>query len=506
MSKNVEPDEVMTEIIDDVSFYTDKNNYEDVYVEFNTINGGGYFGRKDSKYFLAVLGHEYRARTGLLVNPDFETLVDIKGQDAIASQAFPVTIYHRLAGKLDKTVVYYLGDKNRQCVVIRPGVWKVTPITKSKSKKIKFLQTNVVLPQTMPVAGGNYFDLLRPYINLPDDDFKLLAICIAQFFSRQRSHFALILSSDKGTGKSTLTKLIQKLIDPSKIEANVMTCREQDLKVHLAGSYLACFDNTDYLKTEVSNLLCSAITGSTVVKRKLYTDADQVVLNLHNAVILNGIGCVPRKSDLIERSLLFELQPIGKDNRRTERAFWTDFEKDKPKILGAIFDTLSKAMEILPTLQVENLHRMADAHEEMLAIALAQGISEEEFTRIFQSNLDRLQDAYTQNNSFVEHVLNYMSKRPSGIKAPVSKVFQEMRDSIVGSADFFPKTPNKLSQRLNEEKDALLKAGYILERGRLNSYANYIRIAPVPKNQQTKSQKQAIKDRTEAQVSAPNEK
>lgn len=493
MAQKFSPDDTMIEIMNDVSFYTDKNNIEDVYVEFQTINGGGFFGRNDSKFFFSVLSNEYRKRTGLLTDPDFEAFVKIKSEDAIATQAAPVLIRHRLTGSFDRKILYSLGDKQRQSVLITSKGWKLVPNT--TVKKVKFLHTSVDLPQVMPVTGGDYLNLLRPYINLPDDDFKLLAVCIAQFFSRKSSHFALIISSDKGTGKSTLTKVVQKLIDPSKIDANVMTRREEDLKVHLAGTYLACFDNTTYLKTDESNLLCATITGSTAVKRKLYTDADQLVLSLHNVIVLNGIDIIPGKSDLIQRSLLFELQPISERDRKTDDEFWKGFEQDMPAILGAIFDTLSKAMKILPTLQVENLCRMADAHKEMLAIAVTLGIPQEEFTRILYSNLDKLQDAYTQSNSFVELILDYMSKRPGGINAPAQKLFQELKDSIVGTADFFPKSPNKLSQKLNEEKDALLKAGYTV--GRIKKpTANYIQITPIPKNQQTKQQKEAIDART----------
>lgn len=502
MAQKFSPDDTMIEIMKDVSFYTDKNNNEDVYIEFKTINGGGYFGRKDSQYFLSVLANEYRKRTGLFTDPDFETFVKIKSQDAIATQAAPVLIQHRLTGSFGKRILYSLGDKQRQCVLVTPKGWKLVPSTKATG--VKFLHTNADRPQAIPVGGGDYLKLLRPYINLPDDDFKLLAVCIAQFFSRKSSHFALIISSDKGTGKSTLTKLIQKLIDPSKIDANAMPYKEEDLKVHLAGTYLACFDNTACLKTYVSNLLCAAITGSTAVKRKLYTDADQVVLSLHNVIVLNGIEIIPVKSDLIERSLLFELQSISEKDRKTDDEFWTSFDKDMPAILGAIFDTLSKAMKILPTLQVENLCRMADAHKEMLAIAIVLGIPQEEFTRILYSNLDKLQDAYTQSNSFVELILDYMSKRPGGINAPAQKLFQELKDSIVGATDFFPKSPNKLSQKLIEEKDALLKAGYTVGRSR-KATANYIQIAPVPKNQQTREQKAAISARAKLLDDAAND-
>ncbi len=504
-AKKDEPDEIMLEIMDKVAFFTDKSNCEDVYVEYNGMDGKSYFERPNSTHFRSLLSYEYRERTGLRTKPDFQSYVDVKCEDAIAGQGAPVTLCHRLTGTLSKKIIYFLGGNKRQCVIIRPDKDKWFLTTNEKIKNLKFLQTNVDQPQVKPVPGGNYLDLLRPYINLADDDFKLLAICIAQFFSRQKSHYALILSSDKGTGKSTLTKLIQDLVDPSKIGANIMTNHEKDLKTHLSGTYLACFDNTKQLRTDVSNLLCSAITGATAVKRKLYTDSDQVILNLHNVIILNGIDIIPSKSDLVDRSLLFELRPISKAERQTDNDYWNKFKKDKPAILGAIFDTLKKAMDIFPTLNVDGYQRMADANEEMIAIAKALGISEKEFSRILQSNRDRLDAAFMQNDPFIEHILDYMSKRSSGICAPATEVFKELKNSIVGATDFFPKSPARLSHRLKQEESALSRAGYVMEKKKGRN-ANYIVIKPVPKNQQTKAQKEAISARAKVKSSTPDTK
>lgn len=491
-------DDTMFEIVDDISFYIDETNKNEIYVEFKTIGGGGHLYKVDDVKFLSILGNEYRKKTGLLANPDFKPLLDIHCQDAIATGASTVKLNHRLFGSLATNQIYYSFDESKkQCVSITPNKWGFKPYVKLQGNKFK--PDVADKPQVVPVRGGDYLNLLRPYINLKEDDFKLLAICIAQFFSRQCSHYALILSSDKGTGKSTLTKLIQELIDPSMIEATVMTKREEDLKVHLAGTYLACFDNTEYLRGDVSNLLCSAITGSTAVKRQLYTNADKVVLSLHNVVVLNGIGIVPQKSDLVDRSLLFELQPISKSARRTDSEFWDAFNRDKPSILGAVFDALVKAMNNMSNLKIDESPRMADAYKEMLAIALALDIPQDEFSRIFNSNIGRLQEAYTQGNRFVEHVLEFMSKRPAGIKASANTVYNEMRSSIVGDSSFFPSSASWLSRRLNEEKDALLNAGYEYKSVKTEK-ANFIHITRVPKNRQTKAQKEAIADRAKRQA------
>lgn len=181
---------------------------------------------------------------------------------------------------------------------------------------------------------------------------------------------------------------------------------------------------------------------------------------------------------------LKQLRPIPKTGRIPDSDFWRDFEAKKAHIIGAIFDTLVKAMGVLPTLTFKTLERMADAHKEMTAIAVALGVEQEEFQRIFNQSKDRLQDAYNQTNELVELVVEYMRTRRS-IDLPASKLYEELREGIKGSGKFFPDNPSVLSRKLNLEKDALYAAGYTFSKKRVGGY-NHIVISHIPKNQQTK--------------------
>lgn len=266
-----------------------------------------------------------------------------------------------------------------------------------------------------------------------------------------------------------------------------MPNNEGDLKTLLANSYLVCFDNTATLTTQFSNILCAAITGSKDAKRKLYSDCDQIILNLHNLVVINGIDIVPYKSDLAERSLLFELLPISPKDRKTDAKFWGDFAKDKPFILDALYATLAQAITILPDIKEENLHRMADANLECIAVGEALGIPQEEFQRILWDNNKKLQEAYAQNNPFVDAIVSYVMTHGS-IDNRATEVYRIISNSIPGNPKFFPDSPSSLSRKLNEERDALEQAGV-----RFNRYkrpdSNYISLKKIPKSQQTKAQK-----------------
>ena len=478
---------VMQAILDEsVAFWLDKDNPTNVYVEFQDIKGAYRFEPSGSTYFLASLGHAYRQETGDTILPDFSELLAIKCQDAIVEQENLVTINHRVAGSMNGRIAYFLADGKRRTVVVTPEGWKIV----SKARE-KFIKHEADISQVKPVPGGNLLALLRPYVNLSDDNFKLLAIWLVQAFSRQSSHYALVISSEKGTGKSTLTKLLRLLIDPSHSAASLTPTNESDLKNLLANTFVACFDNTTSMSENYSNILCAAITGAKDLKRKLYTDCDQVILNLHNIVILNGIDIVPYKSDLAERSLLFELQKITADKRMTDRDFWGNFEADKPAILGAIFDTLQEAMRIRLSLTIKERARMADAYEEMIAISLALGISEDEFERIFQANRNMLEASYVLNNPFVELVFDYVNYKKR-IDAPGQQVYDELFESKGRGGRFFPDSASALSRRLKKERDILEDVGIMFSKHK-RANGNYIRLEKVPQSQMTQKQKDTAK-------------
>ena len=158
----------------------------------------------------------------------------------------------------------------------------------------------------------------------------------------------------------------------------------------MANNKFVAFDNTKQQKEAVSDILCGATTGTSLTKRTLYTTFEETILKIKNIIILNGIDIVPNKSDLLERSVLFELKKISPSDRKSESEFWKLFYEKKPYILGAIFDILSKAIAIRQTLELEKTHRMSDAYTDMVAIALAMDIKQDEFIRIFNDNISKI--------------------------------------------------------------------------------------------------------------------
>lgn len=490
--------EVIQKILDEqVTFFFNKEDDNDVYAEFEDSRGVTCFEPINSTAFQRFLRREYRKQTDGEIFTKFEDFLQAACDDAHEENPIKVSICRRVHGSSKKRVVYSLANDERQCVVIISGKWVVLP--ENKLEKIRFLKSTAALPQVVPTRGGDYLKLLRPYVNLDKDNFLLLAVWMVQCLSKASSHFALLMSGGQGTGKSTLTRLIQSLVDPAVTSKAILPNTERDLKVHLTNSYMVCYDNTRPLTDKFSDIFCSAVTGATVVLRELHTTNNQVALPLHNIIVLNGINIIPGQSDLAERCFLFEPRKISKELRQTDDQFWTNFEKDKPAILGAMFEVLSKAMAILPTLQMGSLHRMADAHQEMTAIAVALDTDPTEFDRIFWANVDHLKMANTASNPFVEAVLDYLQHRPNENTMTMSGLLDAMRNDFANRSRnahlaSLPKDSSWLSRKLSEAETSLNEAGY-KTRFDYKSDATYITIKKIASKRLTKAQKEATERR-----------
>ena len=203
--KYAEADEqVMQDILDEeVTFYCDSLNPSSIYAEYHTHNGALAFEPIDAKMFQAFLGVTYRSRSEDNILPDFSTMLAIRSQDMLYNHKdHEVKINRRVAGSISKgKIAYFMADDHWSTIMIQATGWK-----KMQSKKLKFLKNPFDEAQVIEPCEEDLLKLMRPYVNMNGDDFTLFVIYVVQAFSRYSSHFAAIISSNKGTGKSTLTR------------------------------------------------------------------------------------------------------------------------------------------------------------------------------------------------------------------------------------------------------------------------------------------------------------
>jgi len=168
----------------------------------------------------------------------------------------------------------------------------------------------------------------------------------------------LEIKGSQGSAKSTCQKILRALIDPSDSPLRTQPRDERDLMISAKHSHLLGFDNLSSISDWLSDGLCRLATGGGLATRQLYTDDTQMIFYASRPVFLNGISDLVTRGDLLDRTVCLRLPPIPKEARRPEKELWTKFMAARPRILGALLDTVSSALRNVDSVRLPNLPRM----------------------------------------------------------------------------------------------------------------------------------------------------
>ena len=94
------------------------------------------------------------------------------------------------------------------------------------------------------------------------------------------------------------------------------------------------------------------------MKRSLYTNDDEFIRSYRRCFVLNGIGSIMFRPDLIDRAIIFDI-PLLKDTW-PETIMVEEWKKALPGILGGFFTAVSKAMGVVAQVTGHEKFRMAD--------------------------------------------------------------------------------------------------------------------------------------------------
>ena len=209
-------------------------------------------------------------------------------------------------------------------------------------------------PLPAPQQGASLQDL-REFINVNDDDFRLVLGWMLATLNPMVKSPILWLNGDKGRGKTMLTKFLKDLIDPDFAGVIAPSRTQRDMTAECSSSYIIGVDNVSRFSQAWSDRLCRMVTGAGTVSRQLRPDNKAVAIKSQNAMIINSISFTPPADDLEERCFCVKLQKLDKTSRKTEEELKALFDQKRPMILGALLDAVSA------TLGINNYSKNIDA-------------------------------------------------------------------------------------------------------------------------------------------------
>ena len=432
------------------------NETNDTYAE---ICVGGH------KEILAVNNNEfflwaqklYFKQTGKTIRQDnLKQVINILNAETRFGDNPNVTLYNRVA-KSDNCFWYDLTNKSWESIKISEKGWSV-----ENDGPTLFCRYRHQQPQITPKQGGDISRIFE-YINVKQ--YKTLFTCwLVSCFVPDIPHPMPIIHGEKGAAKSTACVLLKKLIDPSSLETLTLNKNEKSLIINLKQHFYLPFDNVSVISNEISDTLCRAITGGALQQRKLFTDEDDCIFTFKRCLTINGINNVANRADLLDRSIMFELERVSPTNRKKLQDIYKSFEEDRPYLLGSIFDILSKAMSIYPTVDLQELPRMADFCQWGFAIAEAMGGLGNKFLEEYNSNQSIQNDEAIDADPCAFLIVEYMRNKDCW-NGRVSeflialKTEAENQGFNTKNSTILPQAPNALSRRIKAIKSNLETVG-----------------------------------------------
>ena len=212
----------------------------------------------------------------------------------------------------------------------------------------------------MPERGGSLTEL-RPFLNLDGEDaFVLICSWLVAALRPQGPYPLLILMGEQGSAKSVNMRFLRALVDPATAALKSVPTSDRELMIAATGSWVLAYDNLSGITPAMSDAFCRMATGGGLSVRELYTNSEEVIFDAARPITINGIDDLTGRADLLSRSIALTMPTIEPGKRRTEAGLTAEFERARPRILGALCDAVSVALRRLPDVRLESPPRMSD--------------------------------------------------------------------------------------------------------------------------------------------------
>lgn len=259
------------------------------------------------------------------------------------------------AGLHGRAIYLDLGRPDWSVARIDGEGWRI-----ERESPMKFIRPAGLRPLPEPVRGGSIKELWT-FINVTDKADRILIIAWLLMALRPTGPYpALILNGEQGSAKTSTCRVLRRLIDPNLADMRSVPKDDQNLMLTASNSHVIAFDNLSTISGDLADGLCRIATGGGFATRRLFSDNDEIIINVCKPILFNGIPALASRPDLAERAITVTLPAIPDDARRPEAEFWRDFEAAAPRILGALLGGVSFALKWLPETTLPRLPRMAD--------------------------------------------------------------------------------------------------------------------------------------------------
>lgn len=224
------------------------------------------------------------------------------------------------------------------------------------------------------------------------------------------------------------------------------------------NAWICSYNNISHLSPEISDAFCALATDGGFATRTLFENEDETIFNTRRPVILNGINELADRPDLVDRMTSLFLQAIPEDKRRPEKEIIDEFERVRPKVLGALLTAVSAAIRNRPTTKLNRLPRMADMALWVTAAEPALGWNKGRYANALMQNRAASNDAVIESSMIGQALIALVERGPFlGTATELLKAIEVSRPSSVPHE--WPRSAKGMSEALRRVAPNLRAAG-----------------------------------------------
>ncbi len=357
----------------------------------------------------------------------------------------------------DGAIYLDLADDRWRVIEIDTAGWRLLD-----RSPVPFRRPGGMRPLPVPVPGGS-LDGLREFINVADDEqFRLLAGWPLGAFRPAGPYIVLVLTGEQDAAKSTVGRVLRSLVDPNEVGDRTLPRDEQSMAIAASNAWIASFDNVSTLPDWQSDALARLSTGAGFGTRQLYSNDDEFLVRVSRPIILNGIGGIITRPDLMDRAIVVDLVAIDEEARRDEREFYASLERERPRLLGALLNAVSSAFGREDLVVIKRRPRMIDATKWITAAEGALRWPERSFLAAYQANRTNGRAITLDASPLAAPIRQLAADGWSGTATELLKALEARVDEAVTRRKDWPKTASNLGTDLRRLAPDLRKVEAII--------------------------------------------
>lgn len=454
-----------------------KDDSSQVYAK---IDSGGHVEviNLDSYDAISWLMYNHRKSTGEFYSEDeYKNAIKHVKAGSLYEGSKKESVYNRIAQVNTKenglTIYYDLGT---------PG-WDFVRITGQGYLILQYTEHFPVFERVSGLAEQAFPDELSkredPLEELCDllrvETGPLFKVHLIHFFFQNQETPFMFFDGEHGSTKTTLTQMIKKTVDPTSSNLGSFPTDKKDLQSVISNTYMPVFDNVSGFNQSISDILCRALSGDQIAKRKLYTDNAPFIKSYsQKKFVFNGISPSIEFPDFNDRTIYYRTTYIPENQKLPKSKLWDKYDELLPHVLNQIFKIISDAIKLYESVgsKVQSKSRLADFERWGETISQVMGYKPGEFLDAYYQKRDEI--AVKDNDSFpIISAINYFmnERKLDSYEDRTTKLWNELTTIASDSLNIdikdrhskWPKKPNLLSQQINRLKEQLRREGYDVE-------------------------------------------